>query len=224
MKLNKLAAGATMALAMGTGAFAMTYDFNVGAGGGFDSPLFLTPFDEAIQNNVEAVSWHVGGFLGAGIMFAEESNFTSSVGLEYSVYYRGDFVEWKPVADTNFMMGTMVQNFDAYYKLGLKKGRLPMDLQFNIGLAYRLLVDYEFDNEAFKPVSDNLYGFGVHTGVRFNVHMFFLGMDYTYMPSAIDGLTNAPSPANFYGINEHSVGVTIGVIFNKAILDSFMGR
>jgi len=224
MKLNKLAAGAAMALALGTGASAITYDFNVGIGGGFSSPLFLAPYTEGISNNIEAFAWHAGGFLGAGIMLDIDNNVTNSVGLEYSVAYRGDYIEWKPIADTNFMMGTIVQNLDAYYKLGIKPGSLPMDLQFNVGLAYRMLVDYEFNNGVFKQVTDNLYGFGVHTGIRFNVHMLYLAMDYTYMPSVIDGSTNAPSPANFYGINEHTIGVSIGIMLNKTILDSFMGK
>jgi len=228
MKLNKLAAGAVMALAMGTSASAMTYDFNVGIGGGINSPLFLAPYDQSVSSDTQATSWQVGGFLGFGFMLDIDTMFSNAIGLEYSVAFRGDYIAGDVIelisanADNSFQMGTLVQNFDVYYKLGLVKGKLPMDLQFNVGLAYRLLLDYEFNTTVFKPVTANLYGFGVHTGFRFNVHMVYLAMDYSYIPSVIDG--SVPNPANSYLINEHTVGLTVGLILNKTILDTLMGK
>ena len=216
MKLNKLTAGALMALGMGTSAFAMTYDFNIGMGGGFNSGSLLTQFDQDTMNNTNMITWLAGGFLGGGVAFDKEDGFTQSMGLEYSVYYKGDYMNIT-ASSQSAMLGFLEQNMDAYYKISMMKGMIPMDMQFNVGLATRLLVNNDI-------ALDSLYGFGIHTGVRFNIHMFFLSTTYTYMPSMMLSPSNAPNPTNYYGLNDHSVGVTVGVMFNKGILDALMGK
>ena len=227
MKFHKLVVVAAIAaLSMNTGLSALSYDFNLGGGGGIHSSLFLSNFDgtSLLEDKLSFFSWNAGGFIGGGLAFGEEGPLTNSVGLEYSAYYREDSVYFSDSHEAqNLDVGSLAQNLDVYYKIDIMKGIIPIDFQLNLGFASRIFLNYGYNNQKRMNFENDIFGVGLHTGIRFNVHMLFVSMDYTYIPEISGAKTNEPRPANYYGLNEHAIGVTLGVMINKAVLNSFMG-
>jgi hypothetical protein len=209
---------------LGSQASALSYDFNVGLGIGIQvPPLYIAEKDDSFTQT--AFSWTpIGGFVGAGLSFGE--SFVSSVGLEYTGYWqmnnRKTSMTGSP--DEILTFNNFYQFADIYYKAGILSGALPVDVQLNLGLAIQNVVNI---HAKFGDLSDtmdvNAIGLGFHVGLRANVHMFFLGLDYSFVPSYSleDGSHETASNMPF---NSSIFGVTVGVIFNKGILDSFLGN
>ena len=215
---------------------ALSYDFNVGVLGGIQTPIrdtpglpvealggIVVPKDGASHNNF---AWSVGGFIGGGVSF--DSFVPSAAGFEYTGAYvqnRESFTLGAPVpaplASQEMRVDSFQNFFDGYYKLSLMQGAFPIDLQMNLGAVLRLTTA-GYVNDKKVPGTTPPMGLGLHVGLRANFHVFFLGMDYAYIPSY-----NVPSTGNnlspkVSGYAANSVGVTMGVMLNKNILDSLL--
>ena len=202
---------------MGTQAYALSYDFNLGAGIGIQTPFME---DEADAKNI---SWSpIGGFVGAGVSFGE--SFVSAVGLEYTAAWQMSTLSGDMMGISyGFTYHNLNQFYDVYYKASVMRGALPIDIQLNLGLATKnVLRQTNQMGGASASMDIDYMGLGFHAGLRANVHMFFLGLDYSYVPSFTTEGFNFQASQN--GFNANSFGVTVGVIFNKGILDSFLGN
>jgi hypothetical protein len=220
MKLSrKFLLACLVPFSLGMHAQTLSYDFNLGLGIGIQAPPLLI---EHTGNDFTetAFSWTpIGGFLGAGISFGE--SLLSSVGLEYTGYWQIN--HWKHSSSLdNFTMefNNFYQFVDIYYKVGILTGTLPMDVQLNLGLAIQSVMGGSVDLHAS--------GFGSHVGLRANVHMFFLGLDYSFIPKYFykGDIIRSQDFKNIIGsgFNSNIFGVTVGLIFNKGVWNAFWGE
>lgn len=189
----------------------------------------------------------VGIFFGGGITF--ETRSPQSIGLEYSLNYLydkaiyGNNYYFHPAGGGKYsgsneyhymeITGSSLQhNLDFYYKLQFSKMR-TMAFQFNLGLAmvnpyaessYEIYNNYGSNSTILNKTTyySNLIGLGLHTSARFNFSMFYMQLDYRYIPVYLYKGRSTDSRSGDRTSNQ--VGFSIGVLFNKGILDVWSNK
>lgn len=184
----------------------------------------------------------LGLFLGAGITF--ETNSPQSLGLEYGIYFLYDYALYDASLyfynpKENYWDGyrealsfvregySLQHNLDFYYKVQFSQNR-TMAFQFNLGLA--MVNPFIETSDEYQYLTgqktylkyENLIGLGLHTSARFNFSMFYMQLDYRYVPVYLYKGTSYES--DYLARNKNQVGFTIGVLFNKGILEVWSNK
>lgn len=222
MRFNKLIMAGAIAISTVASAFSFNGDFNVGAGiGYYQTPTF--PMEDA-----KGCDFTGGGFLGYGVGF--NLLLPMALGIEYKAEVLESYMNVREEEDLFKYHITSYQHaLDVYYKLGFLVGSIPMDLQFNLGLAMLNVLSESYKSyENGKFVSSekekmDRFGLGLHAGVRFNISMFYLGLDYIYMPTVSTGNGEWYNSKDA-GMTSNKVNLSLGVIFNTGVLKSFTNK
>lgn len=237
MDLKKILLSGLMISGLALSASAVSFDFALGAGGGFQSNILKEEYYQPPKNSrarVSELNWNTGGFVGFGLGFGER--ISSSVGLEWTGLYQSSKVETKSgrIKEKTYF-DSFNQFGDIYYRLGLNIiPFLPMGLQLNVGMAYRMMLSstdiFKDRRERTKEIEtinynkgDSLNAFGVHVGARAHVSAFFIGVDYAYFPRYIEKekgfrdlkLNTSDKRVEFAG---NQVSFTMGLTLNRKIL------
>lgn len=221
MKFKKIIMTGALVLSTVASAFS-SGDFNIGAGVGYyQTPTF--PMD-----NAKGCDFTAGGFLGYGVGF--NLLLPMALGIEYKAEVLESYMNVREEDTVDKYNVTSYQHaLDIYYKLGFLVGSVPMDLQFNLGLAMLNVLSESYKSyengklEESEKDKMNRFGLGLHAGVRFNISMFYLGVDYIYMPTVSTGNGEWYNSSDA-GMTSNKVNLSLGVIFNTGVLKSFTNK